>query len=176
VRVSQQRLRGAPPAGCIGRLRRSVMSFDVMPEGSRCAACSAFGVWRCDPPSGASGPPWPTIVFLHGIREIGNGTPGALQKIALGAGLPREIEQPENALLHDPSRFPFLVVAPRRLQDGSSCLTTSKLSLLASFSGVSPRAAAAHWFQHRQGRGLGRCRSTLFDVRCDRTYRKRRPS
>jgi predicted peptidase len=83
-----------------------------MPE-VRCAASSTFGVWRCDPPSGAGGPPWPTIVFLHGIGETGDGTPPALRKIAEGAGLPREIEQPKNAVLRDSSRFPFLVVAPQ---------------------------------------------------------------
>jgi predicted peptidase len=89
------------------------MSFEVMPERRRCAASSALGVWRCDPPPGASAPPWPTIVFLHGINETGNGTAAALQKIARGAGLPREIEQADNAPLQDPSRFPFLVVAPQ---------------------------------------------------------------
>src|SRR2546423_10108044 len=98
------------------------MSFDVMPGRSRCAASSTFGVWRCDPPSGASGPPWPTIVFLHGIGERGNGTPADLQKIAQGAGLPREIEQPGNALLHDPSRFPFLVIAPQTLSTWQDAL------------------------------------------------------
>ena len=89
------------------------MSVEVMPGEVRCAASSTFGVWQCDPPSGADEPPWPTVVFLHGIGETGDGTSGALQKIARGAGLPREIEQPDNELLQDPSLFPFLVVAPQ---------------------------------------------------------------
>jgi predicted peptidase len=84
-----------------------------MPGHRRCAPSSDFKVLRCDPPSGASGPPWPTIMFLHGIGQVGDGSLAALCEIAQGGGLPREIEQQENTLLHDPSCFPFLVVPPQ---------------------------------------------------------------
>jgi predicted peptidase len=79
----------------------------------RCRADADFGVWWCDPPAQAVGPPWLTIVFLHGWGEVGEGTAEALAQIGCGGGLPREIEQPDMALLHDPTLFPFLVVAPQ---------------------------------------------------------------
>jgi predicted peptidase len=80
---------------------------------ARCLASREFGVWWCYPPKGCVGPPWWTIVFLHGIGERGDGSPEMLEKIKCGGGLPREIGDPGNQLLQDPELFPFLVVAPQ---------------------------------------------------------------
>jgi predicted peptidase len=84
-----------------------------VPGDRRCRASADLAVWWCDPPTGTAGPPWPTIVFLHGFGEGGDGSSEALAAIPRGGGLPREIEQPENHLLHHPQLFPFLVVAPQ---------------------------------------------------------------
>jgi len=81
--------------------------------GSRCGASAEFGVWWCSPPEGVAGPPWLTIVFLHGIGEAGDGSAESLEKIAYGAGLPREVAQRDDGTLNDPELFPFLVVAPQ---------------------------------------------------------------
>jgi predicted peptidase len=80
---------------------------------TRCLASHEFGVLWCYPPKGCVAPPWWTIIFLHGIGECGDGGPEDLAKIKRGAGLPREIGQPDNQLLQDPELFPFLVVAPQ---------------------------------------------------------------
>ena len=84
-----------------------------MPGDRRCQGSADLAVWWCDPPTGTAGPPWPTIVFLHGFGERGDGSSEALATIPRGGGLPREIAQPENQLLHHPRLFPFLVVAPQ---------------------------------------------------------------
>jgi predicted peptidase len=79
---------------------------------TRCLACPEFGVWWCYPPKGTMGPPWRTIVFLHGFGERGDSSLEMLAKIGRG-GLPGEVERSENQLLQDPELFPFLVVAPQ---------------------------------------------------------------
>jgi predicted peptidase len=84
-----------------------------VPGDRRCRPSADHAVWWCDPPTGTPGPPWSTIVFLHGFGEGGDGSLEALAAIPSGGGLPREIEQPDNQLLHDPRLFPFLVVAPQ---------------------------------------------------------------
>ena len=78
----------------------------------RCLACPDFGVWWCHPPNGAVGPPWPTIVFLHGFGERGDGSAETLAQIGGGA-LPGEVGRSENRVLQDPELFPFLIVAPQ---------------------------------------------------------------
>ncbi len=80
---------------------------------ARCHASTEFGVWWCNPPAGVVGPPWQTIVFLHGFGEAGDGSVESLEKIGQGAGLPREIADPHNELLRNAQAFPFLVVAPQ---------------------------------------------------------------
>jgi predicted peptidase len=85
----------------------------LMNNGARCRVSREFGVLWCDPPRGCIGPPWWTIVFLHGRGEGGDGSPEELPRIVGGAGLPFEIARRDNQLLQDPELFPFLVVAPQ---------------------------------------------------------------
>ena len=90
-------------------IRKAVVKETSMNGQARCFASPDFGVWWCDPPKGCLGPPWWTIVFLHGKGECGDGSPEMLAKIKCGGGLPGEIGNPDNQLLQDPGLFPFLV-------------------------------------------------------------------